>query len=144
MNKGINWAQLSHSKLLILTLITVFLSMQWSSSHIHLAEQHTHQQNPHLHKLEAHAHHLSLTEQHSDSIDDSRQNDHSNVIDINQEICSHKKSQKKISDIFLLARVFQLPLWPFPTSLEISSIENVKLSRHEHTSVRPRAPPINT
>ena len=65
--------------MLLLLLVTAFLSMQWTAVHIHLAEQHDHDGSHHQHQPEAHAHHLSI--QSVAAIDFSHQEHHANVLD---------------------------------------------------------------
>ena len=45
-------------KTLFLVLVFAFLTAQWSTAHIHLAEQHDHDGSYHLHDVATHAHQL--------------------------------------------------------------------------------------
>ncbi len=56
-------------------LITAFLLLQWSSSHIHLGHQHSHGDRQHEHALERHAH--QVASHHLNAIDVAENNHHS-------------------------------------------------------------------
>lgn len=58
--------QKNYRQSFILLLITAFLSLQWSSSHIHLAAYHDHDGEHHQHNVTAHNHQLT---KHQDVID---------------------------------------------------------------------------
>ena len=64
-------ARFRYNKMLFLVLLVSFLSLQWSSAHIHLAEQHNHDGTHHQHEIEAHSHHQTLSADSAHSIDDS-------------------------------------------------------------------------
>ncbi len=64
-------------------LITAFLLLQWSSSHIHLGHQHSHGDSQYEHALEVHAH--QLASHHLDAIDvadNNHQSDDSSVLEL--------------------------------------------------------------
>ena len=56
------------NKTMFFVLVTAMLSMQWSVTHIHLAEHHDHDGSHHQHNTEAHAH-QSFT--HNDDLTNS-------------------------------------------------------------------------
>ena len=70
-NFTFNAAKFRYNKMLFLVLFVSFLSLQWSSAHIHLAEQHDHGDTHHQHEIEAHSHHQTLSADSAHSIDDS-------------------------------------------------------------------------
>ena len=55
------------NKLFIFVLTAAFLTLQWSSTHIHLAEHHDHDGGEHQHQVAAHQHQLSA--HHADVLD---------------------------------------------------------------------------
>ena len=56
--------------MLFLVLFVAFLSVQWSSAHIHLAEQHSHDGTHHQHEIKTHTHHQTLSADSAHSTDD--------------------------------------------------------------------------
>ena len=49
-------------------LITIFISVQWTATHVHLAKHHDHDGSSlHQHNIQVHAHHVSS--HHADAID---------------------------------------------------------------------------
>ena len=82
------------NKFFIFLLITAFLSLQWSSTHIHLAENHDHDGGVHQHEQETHNH--DLAGHHIDVIDTNSDfeisHDDNNVVELEQ-VCasSHGK-----------------------------------------------------
>lgn len=60
-------------KVLLLCLITIWLSSYATTAHIHTAQEHEHNSEAHFHSAEGHAHslHDSLESQHSDHFVDT-------------------------------------------------------------------------
>ena len=126
------------NKTLLLFLVTAFLTVQWTATHIHLAEHHNHNDNHHQHDLEAHAH--FLTDHQIDSIDSEVKTDDSNVIELD-----HKSSlpiAKKITPtITVIASVIlQLPSLQ-SASFKIPIFVDDKPGHFDRSTVNPRAPP---
>lgn len=123
---------------LLLMCITAFLAMQWTSTHIHLAEQHTHEGSYHQHQVVAHAHHL--TNHHASVIDSFQQTSHASVIELDDEYSLQKRNQQNDFSTVRTASFFQPPQRILPTSIKIPVL-NTKLNHLDRSTLNPRAPP---
>ena len=124
---------------LLLLLVTAFLSMQWTTAHIHLAEHHTHEGSHHEHQIESHADHF--TSQHASTIDYNHQADHENTVELDNDCCSPNNGKQSPSPIGAIASIYQSQLLPTVVSSKIPVIVNTKLSYLDRTTVKLRAPP---
>lgn len=124
---------------LLLLLVAAFLTMQWSTTHIHLAEHHNHDGDHHQHQAEAHAH--NIAKQHADAIDYSHHADFSNTIEIDHEFPLSKREKQKNSSTVVITPAFLSSQSFFLTSIKIPVIVNTKLSYFSRSTVHPRAPP---
>lgn len=124
---------------LLLLLVTAFLSVQWTTAHIHLAEHHTHEGSHHEHQIESHTNHL--TNQHASTIDSNHQADHENTIELDHDCCSPNNGKQTPSLIGIIASIFHSQLPPTVVSSKIPVIVNTKLSYLARTTVQLRAPP---
>ena len=138
--------KLSFNKPLLVSLITVFLFLQWSSTHIHLAGEHEHNSDQHQHQVTTHQH--QLTSHHIDAIDIASDTlshaDNHKVVDL-EYVCTqfHSKQGK-------LFTVIPSTLWNI-LERKISSnsvVASYRHSRyqsyHQYTSIRLRAPPLSS
>ena len=136
--------KLSFNKALLVSLITAFLFLQWSSTHIHLAGEHEHDSSQHQHQVTTHQH--QLTSHHTDAIDIASNTlshaDNHKIVDL-EYICTqfHGKQGK-------LFTVIPSTLWNV-LERKISSKNVVTSYRqgnyqnyHQYTSIRLRAPPL--
>ncbi len=140
MNKvmGIKTTKIWSNHLLLLLLVTAFLTMQWSSAHIHLSEQHNHDGIHHQHQTKTHAH--NVTNQ-TGAIDFSHQTSHADVIDLVYE-CSFPKQTKQNSPSIALVSKFAIPLQSLLlVSIKTPAMTTTKISYFELSTVNPRAPP---
>ena len=104
-----NITQIKSNHWLLLFFVTAFLTMQWTTTHIHLATHHQHNGNHHQHTFETHTHQLASfsapkANHNADTIDVSphfsHQIDHANTIDLNVDYTLQKKApQKTLSDV---------------------------------------------
>ena len=129
------------SNALLFVLITAFITMQWSTSHIHLAEQHSHQGSHHQHQVQAHAHHLSLTEQHPAAIDFSHDQTHTNIIEVDHEYSFSEREKQKKSSTIIITSVFPSLQSTLSNSIKIPTRINSQLSYLTNSSLKIRAPP---
>lgn len=136
--------KLSFNKPLLVSLITAFLFLQWSSTHIHLASEHEHDSGQHQHQVTTHQH--QLTSHHTDAIDIASDTlshaDNHKVVDL-EYVCTqfHGKQGK-------LFTVIPSTLWnvlerkisskSVVTSYQQGNYQNY----HQYTSIRLRAPPL--
>ena len=129
--------QLNYS--LLFVLITAFLSMQWTATHIHLSEQHDHDNSQHQHNIEAHAH--LLASHHADSIGSLQHADDSNVVELDHQYST--AAVKKITPgiAIIASSKLQLSLSQ-PISFEFAGQLNNKPGYHAHSTANPRAPPL--
>ena len=126
------------NKTFLFFLVTAFLTVQWTATHIHLAEHHNHDDNHHQHDLEAHAH--FVTDHQTDIIDSEEKTDHFNIIELD-----HKSSlpiAKKITPtIAVIASVdLQFPSFQL-VSFKLPVFVDDKPGHFDRSTVSPRAPP---
>jgi hypothetical protein len=139
MNSTLRITKNSSQTALLLLLVTAFLSMQWTTIHIHLAEHHTHEGSHHEHQIESHSNHL--TNQYASTIDSDYQADHENTVELDQDCCSQYNGKQTPSPIGIITSVFQSQLQSSVVSSKILVIVNTKLSYLARTTVQLRAPP---
>lgn len=87
-------AKTSLNKAFFLFIITALLAMQWSSTHIHLAEHHDHDGSHHQHLSKGHLH--DFAPHHADAIDVSHVDTHDKVVELDHECTS--PSWNKLDD----------------------------------------------
>jgi len=119
----------------LLFVISAFLTIQWTTSHIHIAQYHDHDGLIHQHQKETHAHQYIA----SDNL--SFQTNHLNVIAFDSEfnLRNNKQQQSPSSDIAL--QVFSTLSSISLLRVEIPIFINTKLGYSLYSSVNPRAPP---
>ncbi len=122
----------------LLFVISAFLTIQWTTSHIHIAQQHDHDGLIHQHQKESHAHQYIA----SDNL--SFQTNHLNVIEFDSEfnLQNNKQQQSPSSDIAL--QVFSTLSSILLLTVEIPIFINTKQGYSLYSSISPRAPPINS
>ena len=127
------------NKTLLFFLITVFLSAQWTATHIHLAEYHEHGNNHHQHNIQAHAH--NTPGHHADTIGSVHVTDDSNVVELNSDYTSPR--WKKVGDEFTASTSsFHLFLFaPKLLCIQLSEQSDNKQNYHTYSTIRLRAPP---
>ncbi|MFC1750789.1 hypothetical protein ACFL2V_18515 [Pseudomonadota bacterium] len=129
------------NKALLLFVITAFISMQWSATHVHLAENHDHDGSHHQHDTQAHSHHLSS--HHADVIDASHIGADGNVVELEQECSSPLPGWKKQSEQSFALTSSNFPSFSSPQHkhLRRPEIGQSTLSYLSYATIRPRAPP---
>jgi len=122
----------------LLFLITAFLTIQWTTSHIHLAQQHDHDGIAHQHQMQTHSHQYIA----SDNV--SFQTSHLNVIefDFKYNLQNSKHPKKPFSDVAI--HIFQALSSILLLSIEIPIFVNTKQGLSLYSSSSPRAPPFNS
>ena len=126
------------NKTLLLFLVTAFLTVQWTATHIHLADHHDHDDSHHQHELEAHAH--FLTDHQTDSIDAEATPDDLRVVELEHK--SNLPIAKKITPAIAVIASVNLPLLSFQSvSFELPLFTDYKSSYLDQSTVSPRAPP---
>ena len=123
---------------LLLLLATAFLTMQWTTTHVHLSEQHSHNGSHHQLQFEAHAH--SLNDQ-TTTIDFSHQSSHTIIIEFGKEYGLSKKETQKIPLTFIVGAAPCLSPPLLLVSTKIPVIENTRSSYLNRSTLSPRAPP---
>lgn len=124
---------------LLLLLVMAFLAMQWTTIHIHLAEQHGHDGGYHQHQVDAHDH--SFSSQTVTAIDFSQQTNHDNIIEFDREDGLPKKGTQKAPSTTLVGTTVHL-LAPFLlVSIKVPVVTNTKSSYVNRSTLNSRAPP---
>ena len=131
--------KLRHNKALLLFLITVFLTVQWTATHIHLAEHHDGNGN-HQHTIQAHAH--GTLNHHKDSIDYSAHaaGDYK-VVELDNDCTS--PGWKKIGDqqAVSISVVYQFVSVAKSPGIQLSEQGSNKQNYITYSTIRLRAPP---
>ena len=133
--------KLNHA--LLFVLITAFLTMQWTTAHIHLSQNHSHTGSQHHHKVETHGHQLTdqyVIDYDVDS-DVSHEVSHANIVDIDHKCTLSKSEKQKYFALVVAPPPYQLLQSFIPISVKIPVNLNTKLSYFDHSTVSPRAPP---
>ncbi len=121
----------------LLFVITAFLTIQWTTSHIHIAQQHDHDGLIHQHQEKTHAHQYIA----SDNL--SFQVSHLNVIELDSKYTLQNTNQQQSPSSDIAVQVFHT-LSPISLiKIEIPIFINTKQGYSLYSSVSPRAPPLN-
>lgn len=131
--------KLRHNKIALFFLITVFLTVQWTAVHIHLAEHHDHNGNHHQHNIQAHAHEASS--HNADAIDSAHATDDYNVVELDNDCTS--PGWKKITDQLpvSVSVTYQLLSIPKSSSIQLPEQDSNKQSYITYSTIGSRAPP---
>lgn len=136
--------QLCFNKPLLFSLITAFLFLQWSATHIHLASEHKHDGGQHQHAVTAHQH--QLASHHTDVIDNAGDTlshvDTSKVVEL-EHVCTQVHS--KPGKLFAVIASSSWDSFKQQLSSNTSATyyrQNIFQTYHQYTSIRLRAPPI--
>ena len=135
---GLNVTRLRPNHTSLLVLITTFLAMQWSTSHIHLSTAHDHAGSQHQHFSETHSH--LLAGHHTDSIDSSHQSDDLNIVALDQQYSSAATKKKTTTTVISTASAQQADLFQ-RISVKLPVLLNTRLDYLSRSTVSPRAPP---
>ena len=128
-----------HNKIWLFFLVTAFLAVQWTATHIHLAEHHDHDGSHHLHNIQAHTHYTS---DHSvDSIDSLHVVEDYSVVDLDNDCAL--PAFKKLADqsIVLISIAHQVLFSLQDTRVKLFELDNNKQSYITYSTIRLRAPP---
>jgi len=141
MNNLTNMTNLRLTKAVFIVLVMAMLSMQWSKSHIHLAEYHDHGGTQHLHTIGAHTH-QSLTQ--NDNVSDPLQqtNVHdTNVVELDNHCNLHKWNSVDDQSIALTSVTNQLNSITSLVNTETATFCNSKRRYIDYSTLHLRAPP---
>ena len=126
----LNYAQLC-------LLVIAFLTVQFSTSHLHLAEIHSHDGTLHQHQVKAHSH------QYITTLDISQSN-HSTVIEFEEDYKLQKRTKQQTQSIDV-ANIISDSLSSIPLlNIQIQTYRNTQFVYFSNTSSNPRAPPLNS
>jgi len=129
--------QVNHT--LLFTFIAVFLTMQWTTTHIHLAEHHDHDGSHHQHNVEVHAH--QSIDNHVSYTDLSHQPNTLNVVELDYEFSTHKVEKLEKPSTFFIPSTFPQLSFPISNATELPTNFNTKLNYLYRSTAKPRAPP---
>jgi hypothetical protein len=131
--------KLRPNKTLLFFLITVLLTVQWTATHIHLAEHHDHDGDHHQHNIQAHSHDASS--HHADVIDSAHSTDDYNVVELGNDCTSPgwKKTGDQLTVSISIA--YQLLFVPKSSSIPLPDQDSNKQSYITYSTIRLRAPP---
>jgi len=122
----------------LLFLITAFLTIQWTTSHIHLEQQHDHDGLKHQHQVETHSHQYIAT----DNL--SSQPNHLNVIEFEFKYNLQNNKKPKKPSVDLAVQVFNTSSSISLLKVEVPPFINTKQGYSLYSSSSPRAPPLHS
>ena len=129
--------KLRPNKALLFFLITVFLTVQWTATHIHLAEHHDHGGVHHQHNIHAHA----ASSHHADILDSIHAAGDYNVVELGNDCTS--SGWKKIGDQLAvsISIAHQLLFVPKSSNSPLADQDSNKQSYITYSTIMLRAPP---
>lgn len=129
------------NRTMFFVLVTAFLSMQWSSAHIHLAEHHEHGGSHHQHEVEAHAHQSITQDDNSSSSTHQIDNHNVNVVEIDHQC--NTKSGNHLDEQYIASTPddFHPSFIPLKSSIEPTKLNSSKLRYIDYSTIYGRAPP---
>lgn len=131
---------------LVFILITAFLSLQWSSAHIHLAAQHEHDGSHHQHSVTTHNHqaatlHDVIDSASADDISELVSHESHTVVDIDQH-CTLFHGKHIDQPSIVPGSTSALFCLTHASKHSFTSITDFSFNSYlETTSIRLRAPP---
>jgi len=136
--------KLCFNKTLLLTLITAFIFLQWSATHIHLSAEHQHDGDQHQHAATAHQH--TLDNHHSDNIDpviDSlSHSDSSKVVELEQ-VCTQFHGKIAKHYVITPSTSWNITNQPSASTTQFKPYQaETYQSYYQYSSIRLRAPPL--
>ena len=136
--------KLCFNKPLLFSLITAFIFLQWSATHIHLAAEHEHGGDQHQHTITAHQH--QIASHHADAIDVAGDTlshiDSSKVVELEQVCTQFHGSMGELFAVIPITAWKSLDSQSVSNGLDISSQQDAYQSYYQYTSIRLRAPPL--
>lgn len=141
MNKSTYMTKFRLNRTIFFVLVTAFLSMQWSSAHIHLAEHHDHDGSHHQHEVEAHAHQSITQDDNSSSSTYQIDNHNVNVVEIDHQC--NTKTGNHLDNQFIASTPddFHLSFPALKSSIEPTKLNFSKLRYIDYSTIYGRAPP---
>ena len=131
-----NKTKLNYVKLLF--IITAFLTIQWSTTHIHFSENQNHDGKIHKHQIETHSHeYISIN-------DSATQLNHSNIIELDTEYTLQNRKKQKDSTLDIAVLTFNLNQSIPLVKTQVPIFINTKQRYSLYSSSNPRAPPLNS
>ena len=141
-------AKLRLNHTLLFTFIAAFLTMQWTTTHVHLAEHHDHDGGHHQHNIEVHAHYsidndVSVNANASTNANNSsHQSNDLSVIELDHEFNAQKIDKPEKPSTSFIPPTFPQLSFAILTVTELPAISNTKLSYLYRLTAKPRAPPL--
>jgi len=141
MNKPTYIIKFQPSKEIFFVLITAMLSMQWSITHIHLAEHHVHNDSHHQRIIETHAHQSFIQNDYFiDSIQQIHDHD-ANIVVLDNDCNIHKWNNLGDQSLALTSVTFQSSFIFQSDSVETAGFNNSKQRYNDYSIIHLRAPP---
>jgi len=122
----------------LLFLITAFLTIQWTSTHVHFSENHNHDGDLHKHQIETHSH------QYISNKESSFQVSHSNIIEFDPTYYKQNKKIEETSFVDVTVHVFNFESILPVIKLDVPLFINKRQGYSLYSSSNPRAPPLNS
>lgn len=136
--------KLCFNKPLLFSLITAFLFLQWSATHIHLASEHEHDGGQHQHAVTAHQH--QSASHHTDAIDVAgdtlSHSDNNKVVEL-EHVCTQFHGKLGEQNAVILSTAWN----SFESQIASNCLvtpyqQDTYQTYHQYTSIRLRAPPV--
>ena len=138
-------AKLRLNHTLLFTFIAAFLTMQWTTTHVHLAEHHDHDGGHHQHNIEVHAHYSIDSDDasaHANANDTFHQSNDLSVIELDHEFNAQKIEKPEKPPTSVIPSTFPQRSFTVLIATELPAIFNTKLSYLYRFTAKPRAPPL--
>ncbi|MDH5518310.1 MAG: hypothetical protein OEY36_10925 [Gammaproteobacteria bacterium] len=122
-------------------LLTAFLSMQWGTSHIHLAEQHDHDGSHHLHTIKAHSHYSITENDYSFSLHHPVDSHNDNVVEIDHQCNNHTTKSLNDQVVPLTTDYWRPNFIALQRVVIATELNNSEQRFIDYTTKHPRSPP---
>ena len=119
-------------------ILVAFLTIQWTTSHLHLEQQHSHDGTFHQHQVTAHAHQYLAVN------DLEGQSNHSNIIEFDEEYHLQKRIKQQIPSPDMAIEVSHSIVPIIRLKIEIPVYINTNLGYLALSNTKSRAPPLNS
>jgi len=120
--------------------------MQWSTAHIHLADQHHHGGDHHQHAVESHSHHTiaaHASNHHADAIDTAHSDQHTTIVELDNDCNASNGKTKTPGNALITSTVWQSTL-PSIHRNHYARFFDFKPGYLDQSTIQLRAPPLYT
>jgi len=120
--------------------------MQWSTAHIHLADQHHHGGDHHQHAVESHSHHTiaaHASNHHADAIDTAHSDHNTTVVELDHD-CNSPNGKTKTPGNAVITSILWQATQTFALKIHHPELIDIRAGHLDQSTVQLRAPPLST